>query len=72
MLVSIPTRLNASFWIVQALVDAKQAAPEEIFPLSQSMIPSEAAESLWMIRKMAGIEDMTLQVENNGPYIYGE
>ena len=72
LLVSIPTRLNASFWIVQALVDAKQAAPEEIFPLSPSIIPSEAAESLWMIRKMAGIEDMTLQVENNGPYIYGE
>ena len=72
LLVSIPSKLNASFWLVQALVDAEQADLAGLFPMDPNEIPQEAADSLWMIREMAGIEDMTLNTEDNGPYIFGE
>lgn len=72
LLVSIPSKLNASFWLVQALVDAEQAELSVLFPLDPDKIPKEASDSLWMIREMAGFEDMTLNTENNGPYIFGE
>ncbi|MBQ4514825.1 MAG: thiamine pyridinylase [Anaerolineaceae bacterium] len=72
LLVSIPSNMNASFWLVQALVDAEQADLSVLFPLDPEKIPQAAADSLWMIRDMAGFEDMTLKTDNNGPYIFGE
>lgn len=72
LLVSIPNKMSASFWLIQALVDAEQADLAELFPLDPNGIPQKASESLWMIRDMAGFEDMTLTTGNNDPYIFGE
>jgi len=72
LLVNIPDKMSASFWLVQAIVDAEQTEYDITFPITSDETPPEAANSLHMVRRMAGFEDMTLKPENNNAYIYGE
>ena len=72
LLVNLSTKSFLFTWYFQALADAEQADAADILPVDPDQLSREAYDSLAMIRKMAGLAQMTWKPENGDEYARGE
>ena len=72
LLVNLSVKSCLFSWYFQALADAEQADTADLLPVDPDRLSTEAYDSLAMVRKMAGLAQMTWIPEDGYEFARGE